>query len=346
MGGDLLWHNTVWASAAEDHARTGRGHGYDFDPMFAAVRPLVQRRRRRALPRGGAVRGAGRAAAELPRLRGAAARSRRGSASFGLGRLHDGLQPQPSTRGSTAWCAPPTCSSAPGVAHVGTFRTAGRAAPAGHPDHRRRRAGRRGRRDVRHSTASRCRRAASGRSRCGTPRTCWPRRAPPAGPAPTSWSCTCTAATSTTTCRTPTRSRSSTRLTRSPDVDLVLGEHAHVVQPITKVNGKWVVYGMGNMVAQQEPARPDTYQGILVRFTFAERRRRPVRGHPGGVRPDRVERLAPRLADPRRAPDRRGRRATVAAVRGGAGSDAGTAPRAERQPTMQAVPTRRKPTPS
>jgi poly-gamma-glutamate synthesis protein (capsule biosynthesis protein) len=62
------------------------------------------------------------------------------------------------------------------------------------------------------------------------------------------------------------------RLTRSPDVDLVVGDHAHVVQPITKVHGKWVVYGMGNMVAQQDPARADTYDGILVRFTFRERR--------------------------------------------------------------------------
>ncbi|HRD64384.1 MAG TPA: CapA family protein, partial [Nocardioides sp.] len=62
------------------------------------------------------------------------------------------------------------------------------------------------------------------------------------------------------------------RLARSPDVDLVLGEHAHVVQPITRVHGKWVVYGMGNLVAQQEPTRPDTYQGIVVRFTFTERR--------------------------------------------------------------------------
>ena len=36
MGGDLLWHNTVWGSAAED------GHGtFDFDPMFAGVRSLV-----------------------------------------------------------------------------------------------------------------------------------------------------------------------------------------------------------------------------------------------------------------------------------------------------------------
>ncbi|HYF73398.1 MAG TPA: CapA family protein, partial [Nocardioides sp.] len=42
MGGDLLWHNTVWASAAEDHARTGAGGRYDFDPMFAALRPYVE----------------------------------------------------------------------------------------------------------------------------------------------------------------------------------------------------------------------------------------------------------------------------------------------------------------
>ena len=60
------------------------------------------------------------------------------------------------------------------------------------------------------------------------------------------------------------------RLTRSPLVDLVLGEHAHTVQPITKVNGKWVVYGMGNLVGQQEVTRPETYRGILVRFTFVE----------------------------------------------------------------------------
>ena len=62
------------------------------------------------------------------------------------------------------------------------------------------------------------------------------------------------------------------RLTASPDVDLVLGEHAHVVQPITRVNGKWVVYGMGNMVAQQEVERPRTYEGITVRFEFREGR--------------------------------------------------------------------------
>jgi len=62
------------------------------------------------------------------------------------------------------------------------------------------------------------------------------------------------------------------RLTASPAVDLVFAEHAHVVQPITKLNGTWVVYGMGNMVGQSDPAYPRAYEGISVRITFAEAR--------------------------------------------------------------------------
>jgi poly-gamma-glutamate synthesis protein (capsule biosynthesis protein) len=62
------------------------------------------------------------------------------------------------------------------------------------------------------------------------------------------------------------------RLTASPAVDLVFAEHAHVVQPITKVNGKWVVYGMGNMVGQSDTAYPRAYEGISVRVTFRETR--------------------------------------------------------------------------
>ncbi len=57
-------------------------------------------------------------------------------------------------------------------------------------------------------------------------------------------------------------------LTASDDVDLVFGEHVHVVQPVTKVNGKWVVYGMGNLVAQQVTTQPRTYEGMTMRFTF------------------------------------------------------------------------------
>jgi poly-gamma-glutamate capsule biosynthesis protein CapA/YwtB (metallophosphatase superfamily) len=56
------------------------------------------------------------------------------------------------------------------------------------------------------------------------------------------------------------------RLTASPDVDLVYMHHPHVVQPWTIVNKKWVLYGVGNTVAQQ--ASPRTYEGATGRFTF------------------------------------------------------------------------------
>jgi poly-gamma-glutamate capsule biosynthesis protein CapA/YwtB (metallophosphatase superfamily) len=60
------------------------------------------------------------------------------------------------------------------------------------------------------------------------------------------------------------------RLIGSPDIDLLLGHHAHVVQPIENLNGEWVVYGMGNLMANHaEPEGPKS-EGLLTRFTFAE----------------------------------------------------------------------------
>ena len=41
-----------------------------------------------------------------------------------------------------------------------------------------------------------------------------------------------------------------------------------------KVNGKWVVYGLGNAVAQSEVSQPRAYEGITVAFTFRETRHR------------------------------------------------------------------------
>jgi poly-gamma-glutamate synthesis protein (capsule biosynthesis protein) len=60
------------------------------------------------------------------------------------------------------------------------------------------------------------------------------------------------------------------RITRSPDIDLVYGHHAHVPQPFDKVNGTWVAYGLGNFIAQQLTSMPDTYRGITARFSFRE----------------------------------------------------------------------------
>jgi poly-gamma-glutamate synthesis protein (capsule biosynthesis protein) len=57
-------------------------------------------------------------------------------------------------------------------------------------------------------------------------------------------------------------------LTASPDVDLVYMHHSHVVQPWTKVNKKWVLYGVGNTVAQHASNMPRGYEGATGRFTF------------------------------------------------------------------------------
>jgi poly-gamma-glutamate synthesis protein (capsule biosynthesis protein) len=48
-------------------------------------------------------------------------------------------------------------------------------------------------------------------------------------------------------------------LMASPDIDLILGSHAHIVQPIGMMNGKYVVYGMGNQVSNQNSASGPKY---------------------------------------------------------------------------------------
>ncbi|MFJ7260093.1 CapA family protein [Streptomyces globosus] len=62
-----------------------------------------------------------------------------------------------------------------------------------------------------------------------------------------------------------------------PDIDLVLGTHNHVPQPYEKVNGTWVVYGMGDQIASfYEPAKLRGNMSSIPRFTFA-----PAAAHPG-----------------------------------------------------------------
>jgi poly-gamma-glutamate synthesis protein (capsule biosynthesis protein) len=57
-----------------------------------------------------------------------------------------------------------------------------------------------------------------------------------------------------------------TALLASPDIDLVIGHHAHVVQPFERVNDKWVAYGLGNHLAQQHGDA--TNDSVVGRFTF------------------------------------------------------------------------------
>ncbi|SEB86415.1 CapA family protein [Streptomyces sp. TLI_105] len=59
-----------------------------------------------------------------------------------------------------------------------------------------------------------------------------------------------------------------------PDVDLVIGTHAHVPQPYEKVNGTWIIYGMGDQIAGDMINHEGSYdprgnQSSIGRFTFA-----------------------------------------------------------------------------
>jgi poly-gamma-glutamate synthesis protein (capsule biosynthesis protein) len=56
-------------------------------------------------------------------------------------------------------------------------------------------------------------------------------------------------------------------LLASPDVDLILGDHVHVQQPVERIGGKFVVFGMGNLLSNQSPAAglaPQTQDGGIV----------------------------------------------------------------------------------
>ncbi|MFJ8399072.1 CapA family protein [Streptomyces microflavus] len=59
-----------------------------------------------------------------------------------------------------------------------------------------------------------------------------------------------------------------------PDLDLIIGTHAHVPQAYEKVNGTWVVHGMGDQIAgaminYQGVQDPRGNQSSMGRFTFA-----------------------------------------------------------------------------
>ncbi|MFE4307031.1 CapA family protein [Streptomyces sp. NPDC056517] len=58
-----------------------------------------------------------------------------------------------------------------------------------------------------------------------------------------------------------------------PDIDLILGTHAHVPQAYEKVNGTWIIYGMGDQIAGDMINHEGAYdprgnQGSIGRFTF------------------------------------------------------------------------------
>jgi poly-gamma-glutamate synthesis protein (capsule biosynthesis protein) len=59
-------------------------------------------------------------------------------------------------------------------------------------------------------------------------------------------------------------------ITKSGEVNLIIGSHAHVLQPIKLVNGTWVIYGLGNFLSDMptSPKNPpwpaSTQDGAIV----------------------------------------------------------------------------------
>ncbi|MEU2952058.1 CapA family protein [Streptomyces xanthochromogenes] len=60
------------------------------------------------------------------------------------------------------------------------------------------------------------------------------------------------------------------RITKETGINLVIGHHAHVVQPIEKVNGTWVAYSLGNQLARHSSPSGLTEEGAIGWFEFRE----------------------------------------------------------------------------
>jgi len=64
-------------------------------------------------------------------------------------------------------------------------------------------------------------------------------------------------------------------LTLSPNIDLIIGHHAHVVQPLEMINGKLVIYGLGNFLSNQSTRSCNTcpvasQDGVILNVTMKE----------------------------------------------------------------------------
>ncbi len=60
------------------------------------------------------------------------------------------------------------------------------------------------------------------------------------------------------------------QLLASPDIDLILGDHPHVVEPAQRLHGKWVFYSMGNQIARHaDPVLPSR-EGAMPLVTFSK----------------------------------------------------------------------------
>jgi len=60
------------------------------------------------------------------------------------------------------------------------------------------------------------------------------------------------------------------QVAKQTGINLVIGHHAHVVQPMENVDGTWFAYGLGNQVARHDVPTGLTEEGVIGWFTFTE----------------------------------------------------------------------------
>ncbi|MBB1259993.1 CapA family protein [Streptomyces sp. OF8] len=61
------------------------------------------------------------------------------------------------------------------------------------------------------------------------------------------------------------------RIADKTGINLVIGHHSHVVQPMEKVNGTWVAYSLGNQIARHDIPTGLTEEGAIGWFEFTRR---------------------------------------------------------------------------
>ncbi|MEV6702192.1 CapA family protein [Streptomyces sp. NPDC051453] len=61
------------------------------------------------------------------------------------------------------------------------------------------------------------------------------------------------------------------RIAKQTGINLVIGHHAHVVQPMEKIGDTWVAYGLGNQIARHEVPSGLSEEGVTGWFEFTKR---------------------------------------------------------------------------
>ncbi|HOB05548.1 MAG TPA: CapA family protein [Propionibacteriaceae bacterium] len=268
MSGDLLWHNSLWIAAGQDKARTGKAGKYDFDPMFAAIKPAISGAdmaichsevpfaAKGATPTGYPSFAAPAEIAPWIKSMGwdlctTASNHSLDQGFAGLSRTKDyydeqGILTTGTWRTEAERAKPVIYTTAKGVkvgVVTGTYSLNGIPLPAGKPW------------SVSMLETQNLLEQAKVAKEAGADIVLVEMHGGDEYVVKPS----------------AQQVQIATALTASPYVDMVFGEHVHVVQPITKINGKWVVYGLGNMIGQHLTNVPRAYEGITARFTFTEK---------------------------------------------------------------------------